>query len=202
MPVPLGAVALGAAAGVAVEYVFARGKPTTKEIATGAVLGALPVGLTARSAVKGVSTVRSLHKFGRHYQPGVMKYSDKVIMAALTKPGKWPYMSLRPQIRAVGSGAAASAGANIGYDLLMSRGGEHTSRSGTPQTRKGKAGKSTPGPSAQKPLPKWFKKKGSRKVKKARAKRSPRYCTVHKRYHYCRFQKDSYGAETKARRTK
>ncbi len=148
IPLPLayvGAVAAGAAAGVAFEYVTSMGQASQRDLVVGGVMGALPVGLGARATVKLVQKGRKLHKFGKYYQPGVLHYSGKVIGAATQRPGLFPNLSLRPEMVGITSGVAASYVVGQLYDASKSRPGEHTSRSGTPET-----GKSIPGASAQK----------------------------------------------------
>lgn len=72
---------------------------------------------------------------------------------------------------------------------VQSRGGEHTSRSGTPS-----AGLSTPGPSAQsqsrasRNKPRGMISPANRRGAPSRGRRRPRppYCATHKRRHWCR----------------
>lgn len=136
MPVPIVAIGLGMAGGVAFEYVTSAGRPTRKGLATSAVIGALPVGLGFRAGAKGVSKVRKLHKFGRHH-PADVGYGTKVVGAATQRPGHFPNLSLRPEARAIGSGVAANVVVGMAYDKLNSSGGAGTrAGSGTTTTQR------------------------------------------------------------------
>lgn len=137
MPIPIVAVGLGMAGGVAFEFVTSAGRPTKKGLATSAVIGALPVGLGFRAGAKGVSKARKLHKFGRHH-PSDASYGAKVVGAASQRPGHFPNLSLRPEARAVGSGVAANIVVGMVYDRIThSRDGRPTAGgSGGPSSRK------------------------------------------------------------------
>ena len=52
MPIPIAAIGLGMAGGVAFEYVTSAGRPTKKGLVTSAVIGALPVGLGFRAGAR------------------------------------------------------------------------------------------------------------------------------------------------------
>lgn len=125
MPIPIVAIGLGMAGGVAFEVVTSAGRPTKKGLATSAVIGALPVGLGFRAGAKGVSKARKLHKFGR-YHPSDASYGAKVLGAASQRPGHFPNLSLRPEARAIGSGVAANIVVGMAYDRITH------SRDGTP----------------------------------------------------------------------
>ena len=137
MPVPVVAIGLGMAGGVAFEYVTSAGRPTKKGLATSAVIGALPVGLGFRAGAKGVSKIRKLHKFGKHH-PAEVGYGTKVAGAAVQRPGHFPNLSLRSEARAIGSGVAANVVVGMAYDKLThSRDGRPTAGgSGGPSSRK------------------------------------------------------------------
>ncbi len=107
-------------------------------------MGALPVGLGARATLKLVQKARKLHKFGKHYQTGVLSYTGKILGAATQRPGYFPNLSLRPEMVGITSGMAAGYTVGQLYDAHKSRGGEHTSRSRTPQSRKPIRGPSAP----------------------------------------------------------
>ena len=55
MPVPIVAIGLGMAGGVAFEFVTSAGKASKRDYAVSAAVGALPVGLGFRAGAKGVS---------------------------------------------------------------------------------------------------------------------------------------------------
>lgn len=134
----------GAAAGVGIGHVLRGGKSTKQQIASDAVLGALPVGLGLGGAAKLGKNVSKV----RYFRRGVDTLTD--IPLALMHPHSAAYIG--PQVRAIVSGYAA--GIAVGHlsqrfvaDMnkkSQSRGGEHTVSSRTPGVRK-----SMRGPSAQ-----------------------------------------------------
>lgn len=112
MPIPIVAIGLGMAGGVAFEYVTSAGRASKKELAVSAAVGALPVGLGFRAGAKGVSKARHLGKWRKAHG------SKSAIAAAGQPAGRFPGLSVRPEVKAVGSGVAANIVVGMAYDRI------------------------------------------------------------------------------------
>lgn len=112
MPIPIVAIGLGMAGGVAFEYVTSAGRASKKELAVSAALGALPVGLGFRAGAKGVSKARHLGKWRKAHG------SKSAIAAAGQPAGRFPGLSVRPEVKAIGSGVAANIVVGMAYDRI------------------------------------------------------------------------------------
>lgn len=128
MPVPIVAIGLGMAGGVAFEYVTSAGKPTKKGLAVSALTGALPVGLGFRAGAKGVSKARHLGKWRKAHG------SKSAIAAAGQPAGRFPGLSVRPEVKAVGSGVAANVVVGMAYDRITHSSSGAGSRAGSRTT--------------------------------------------------------------------
>ncbi len=192
MPVPILAIGAGMLGGAALEFVYARGHPSTKDVVVGGILGGLPIGIGLGGVVRLGRKAKKLHKFGRHYQTGVMSYGSKVIGAATSKTGRWPHLGLRPEMFAIGVGAGSNYVVGQLYDLTQqSRGGQDTSRTGKPS----KVGSST---SPLTPKSGTSSKSGRRKPSQRRrgpkgrrsrgnSRRPAPWCRRHNRRHFCKY---------------
>lgn len=120
------------------------GKASKREYAIAATIGALPVGLGVRGTMQGVSKLRKLHKFGKHYQPGVLSYQRKVMAAAIQPVGRFPGLSLRPEAKVLATGAAANYAVSKTYDSISRRGSGKGKVSSSRQPSTGKGGTSSP----------------------------------------------------------
>lgn len=112
MPIPIVAIGLGMAGGVAFEYVTSAGRASKKELAVSAAVGALPVGLGFRAGAKGVSKARHLGKWRKAHG------SKSAIAAAGQPAGRFPGLSVRPEAKAIGSGVAANVVVGMAYDRI------------------------------------------------------------------------------------
>ena len=142
MPLPayaayVAGAAIGAAGGVAVEYVLSRGQADRDDYVVAGTVGALPGGLGAKGIIKLGQKLSKLRYFS--YSAG-----DRLATIGMGVVHPSSKMFLGPEIVGITSGVAAGYTVGQLHDHFKSRGGEHTSRSGTPI-----AGTSTPGPSAQ-----------------------------------------------------
>ena len=190
MPIPIIAIGAGVVSGIAMEYVFAGGHPSKKGIATGAFLGALPIGLGARATVKGLQKAKKLHKFGRHYQTGVMSYGSKVLGAASQRAGRWPNLSLRPETFAITAGAGSNYVVGQLYDLTRkSRRDQHASRSGRSSSRTSTRGASTTQSvsSSKRRTAGTPKGKGTKSRRLSSRGRPTPWCRRHNRRHFCKY---------------
>lgn len=112
MPVPLVAIGLGVAGGIAFEYVTSAGKASKRDYAVAGAVGALPVGLGFRAASKGASKLSKLRHFSRKHGD---EFSDIPFLLTL----KESPINLRPEAYAIGSGVAANVVVGIAYDRII-----------------------------------------------------------------------------------
>ena len=157
----VGAAALGAAGGIAVERVINPGATREEYVVAGAV-GAIPgAGLGIKGGLAGV---QNLNRFRKMLKAGQIPNVKTGALILAHKGTRFPYASGRPLVVPVIMGGAVQYIATAAYGkLTQSRGGEHTASSGTPVTRKSRRG-----PSAQK------RSKRKSKTKKSREAMTPR----------------------------
>ncbi len=192
MPVPILAIGAGMLGGAALEFVYARGHPSTKDVIVGGVLGGLPIGIGLGGAVRLGRKAKKLHKFGRHYQTGVMSYGSKVLGAAGQRPGRWPHLGLRPEMFAIGVGAGSNYVVGQLYDLTQqSRRDQHASRSGRSKSRTSTRGASTTksGASSKSGRRKPSQRRRGPKGRRSRgnSRRPTPWCRRHNRRHFCKY---------------
>ena len=143
MPLPayaayVAGAAIGAAGGVAVEFVLSRGQADRGDYVVAGTVGALPGGLGAKGILNLGQKLSKLRYFS--YSAG-----DRLATIGMGVVHPSSKMFLGSEIVGITSGVAAGYAVGQLHDHFTSRGGEHTSRSGTPRI----AGTSTPDPSAQ-----------------------------------------------------
>ena len=110
MPLPIVAIGLGMAGGVAFEFVTSAGRASKRDLAVSAAVGALPVGLGFRAGGKAISKARHLGKWRK-------AHGSKSAAAAAGQPAhRFPGLSLRPEVGAIGSGVAANVAVGMAYD--------------------------------------------------------------------------------------
>ena len=131
MPLPVYAgyvagAAIGAAGGVAVEFVLSRGQADRDDYVVAGTIGALPGGLGARGMLNLGSKLSKLRYFKR-------EAGDRLATIGMAVVHPSSRIFLGPEIVGITSGVAAGYTVGQLYDHYKSRGGEHTSHSsGTP----------------------------------------------------------------------
>ena len=132
MPVPIVAIGLGMAGGVAFEAITSAGRASKRDYVVSALVGGIPgAGLGARAGLKGASKVSKL----RHYD---RRYGDKPGDIARVMLSKESSINIRPELAAIGVGVGSNVVVGMAYDRIThsSSGGNGTKTSTRTTTTK------------------------------------------------------------------
>ena len=117
MPVPIVAIGLGMAGGVAFEAITSAGRASKRDYVVSALVGGIPgAGLGARASLKGISKVSKLRRYSR-------KHGDVPADTPLALLSKGSAANIRPELTAIGVGVGANVVVGMAYDKIT-----HSSR--------------------------------------------------------------------------